>query len=258
MSVPIINMKEKFNRPLPSAHWDKIAPIYEDVTGHTLDLGRNIVSRIIKMTGCLYGSSVLDIGCGTGTLSIPFTELGYQVTAVDSSPVMCLQTQKKSDINANLIIVYGDFHEITGQFDLVCAGFCPEITSLEAILMMENLSRKFCAIVTSNPGPVQEIKSFVWKKVTGDEFVEQGHADAMVDILKKSGRKITVSQCPHNVTIKNPQASLTEVYSSILAEKGYSREDVISVIDEFFSNHPQKKDLIQFEKNIRIISWRKQ
>ncbi|MBQ3055267.1 MAG: class I SAM-dependent methyltransferase [Oscillospiraceae bacterium] len=40
--------------------------------------------------------SVLDLGCGTGTLSLLFSERGYEVIGVDASPEMLAQAQVKA------------------------------------------------------------------------------------------------------------------------------------------------------------------
>lgn len=41
-------------------------------------------------------SSVLDLGCGTGSLSVLLAEQGHEVTAVDLSPRMLEQAQRKA------------------------------------------------------------------------------------------------------------------------------------------------------------------
>ena len=41
-------------------------------------------------------AAILDIGCGTGSLSLLMAELGYQVTAIDFSPAMIAQAEAKA------------------------------------------------------------------------------------------------------------------------------------------------------------------
>jgi ubiquinone/menaquinone biosynthesis C-methylase UbiE len=41
-------------------------------------------------------SAILDLGCGTGSLSVLLSELGYTVTGVDISPAMIAQAEHKS------------------------------------------------------------------------------------------------------------------------------------------------------------------
>jgi len=42
------------------------------------------------------GTELLELGCGTGTLSFPLASLGFQVTAVDISPVAIAEARRRS------------------------------------------------------------------------------------------------------------------------------------------------------------------
>jgi len=43
-----------------------------------------------------YYATVLDIGCGTGSLSVALAGLGHKVTGIDLSPLMIPQAQAKA------------------------------------------------------------------------------------------------------------------------------------------------------------------
>lgn len=54
------------------------------------------IDRMLKKHGCP-GKRLLDLGCGTGSISIPLAQKGYQVTGVDLSEEMLAVAREKSD-----------------------------------------------------------------------------------------------------------------------------------------------------------------
>lgn len=65
--------------------WDDIAAGFDEfVTPETLVLGKEIVRRV----GIRPGAGVLDVGAGSGALSIPAAMIGADVLATDIAPAM--------------------------------------------------------------------------------------------------------------------------------------------------------------------------
>jgi ubiquinone/menaquinone biosynthesis C-methylase UbiE len=89
---------------------------------------------------------VLDLACGTGNLSIEFSELGYNVTGIDISEKMLGVAEKKAKekslkiefINQN----FQNFNYLTDAFDVViCSSF-----AFNYILKEEDLVKVFSSI----------------------------------------------------------------------------------------------------------------
>ncbi len=78
------------------------------------------------------GKRLLDLGCGTGTLSIPLSVQGYNITGVDLSEEMLAIAQAKS-IEAGVQIAYyqQDMRELEGfePFDII-GVFCDSLNYL--------------------------------------------------------------------------------------------------------------------------------
>ncbi|MEX0869741.1 MAG: methyltransferase domain-containing protein [Nitriliruptoraceae bacterium] len=65
--------------------WDTVADGFDEhVTPRTLELGEHIVSRL----GLSPGVRVIDIGAGSGALSLPAARAGAEVLAIDIAPTM--------------------------------------------------------------------------------------------------------------------------------------------------------------------------
>lgn len=60
------------------------------------------IDRMLKKNGCI-GKKLLDLGCGTGDITIPLAEKGYQITAVDCSAEM-LEIGRAKGIEKGLAI----------------------------------------------------------------------------------------------------------------------------------------------------------
>lgn len=62
---------------------------YDQLTSHTIEQISNI----------LVNGSVIDYGAGTGRLSIPLSQQGYQITSVEQSPEMAEILMQNRDLN---------------------------------------------------------------------------------------------------------------------------------------------------------------
>lgn len=78
--------------------WDKEAPQFDNEPDHGLHnpATRKAWKTLLQETIIPTTNKVLDIGCGTGSLSLLLAELGYQVTGADLSPNMLAIAQEKS------------------------------------------------------------------------------------------------------------------------------------------------------------------
>lgn len=100
---------------------------YYDILTSNIDYKKRAgyFNEIIKKFGGKQGGLLLDLACGTGSLSEEFDNLGYDVIAVDNSPEMLgTAMDKKFENGKNIQYVCQDMRELNlfGNNDItVCA-----------------------------------------------------------------------------------------------------------------------------------------
>lgn len=86
-------------------------------------LGSFEKNQVVPLLGEIKGKKILDVGAGTGRLSVHFAKAGAQVVALDLSERMLMELYKK---NKTIQTVAGDAESLPfpdGSFDVVAAAF---------------------------------------------------------------------------------------------------------------------------------------
>jgi SAM-dependent methyltransferase len=108
-------------------YWDERASSFDDEPDHGLtnERVRSAWSRRLAEWLPELPSTVVDLGCGTGSLAVLVAEAGHEVVGVDLSPAMLEQAQIKAHAASRSIrFVVGDAADpalAAGTFDVVLA-----------------------------------------------------------------------------------------------------------------------------------------
>jgi ubiquinone/menaquinone biosynthesis C-methylase UbiE len=108
-------------------HWDNRAANFDDDPCHGLHSSaqRKAWMEILNRLAGPTPISVLDVGCGTGTLSLLFAELGHSVTGIDLAPAMLNRARQKAEqlhLNVRLRLENGAaIQDPDATYDLVIA-----------------------------------------------------------------------------------------------------------------------------------------
>lgn len=100
----------------PSAYGDAIADVYDEWYADATDV-EGTVATIARL-----GTSVLELGVGTGRLAIPLADAGLAVTGIDASTAMVERLHAR---RADIPVVIGDFADVAvdGTYDVVLLAF---------------------------------------------------------------------------------------------------------------------------------------
>jgi ubiquinone/menaquinone biosynthesis C-methylase UbiE len=75
-----------------------------------------LIERLARLANLAPGDAVLDLGCGTGMLAIPFARAGMTVTAMDPEPDMLAATDAAARAaGVAVTLVQGSSYDLTAQ-----------------------------------------------------------------------------------------------------------------------------------------------
>ena len=165
------------------------------------------IELLVNMAGIGEGDSVLDAGCGTGTL-LPFLKKAVQdsgqITALDFAELMIARAKEKNQHFTGISYVVGDIESFTTDtpFDkIVCLNFFPHIADKSTF--------------------VQKMKTLL---------KEGGSLIIMHDISRKAVNAIHRG-C---ATVQKDVLAESEFVAALLAEVGYTVESVLENDELYF------------------------
>lgn len=158
--------------------WNQRAESFAQNTIKSKDRARTEqVFKFLKYHGALNnGYSVLDIGSGPGSFTIPLAELGNQVLAMDPSPRMLelCRAMISPELTDKIELYEGLWEEIepaslgwVKTFDLVFASMCPGVNELALIEKMMVCSRQWCYISAFAGPRCFEVYDEIFRALTG-------------------------------------------------------------------------------------------
>lgn len=149
--------------------------------------------RFLEYAAIPAGATVLDVGCGPGTLTLPLARSGHQVTAVDFADGMLahLEEQASREGLAGIRTVKAGWEDDWGAFGIDCADVAVASRSiatpdLGAALEKLHLAarQKVCLTVAAGSSPRHDARIF---RALGREYApEFGHVYCM-NILFRMG-----------------------------------------------------------------------
>ena len=161
---------------------------YNSVKSDDWAAGRSILASL----DIAPGKSVLDVGCGPGTVAVPLAMMGNNVTALDPSSSMIEIVKKVSEelslsniTTINMSLEEFDISRYSSSFDVVLSSFSLMVEDIvDALFRLHTLSSEKVAIVWhDHMGTLEQIVSGIWKDLTGLEYVMAPSSLTLYNIL---------------------------------------------------------------------------
>lgn len=191
-------------------YWNARARTYT-----TKDAPNSYTARFLEAAQLLPGDTVLDMGCGTGNLTIPMAEAGHQVLAADFSSGMLAKLEaavQKSGLHGcvrTLQLAWDDDWEAAGlregQFDVCFASRSIATENLLGALSKLDWAARRRACITLPYGASPRTDDRMLKEIGFDVQPSYDGAYALA-MLSALGRLPSVSHIP---------TTRTDVFASI-------------------------------------------
>jgi SAM-dependent methyltransferase len=176
------------------AFYDRVAPVWEDLWGRETKLGQKVAEAL--STAGLVGprDTVLELGCGPGTLALALARKGATVTALDQSAGMiaCLKDRIGPGGLNSVLVEQGDWNDFCPpqRYDLVLAAFFPPAMEPAGLKRLETFSKNRCLVVMNTGRDAFPLRREIWEAVLDVPCPDPGsHLPCLLNWLLSSGRQ---------------------------------------------------------------------
>lgn len=232
------------------AYFEAFAGVYDIFTeGVNYKTRADYILSLLKHNGTEKGT-LLDLACGTGSLTVEFCKKGFEVIAVDlSEDMLLLAREKLAEFGDNVLILCQDMCELD-LFGTVNATVC----SLDSINHLDNLEDVKTAFekvsLFMEPGGVFVFDVNTLYKHTSvladNTFVYESEDAFLVwqNSLQKNGRSVDIMI---DIFTEN-ENGLYERESEDFTETAYSEEEITAALLQAGFTDIEVFDDLSFDK----------
>lgn len=192
------------------------------------------ICSLLSLNG-ISGGLLLDLGCGTGTLSFLLEDKGFDIIGVDpSEDMLSVAIEKKYELNSNAMFLCqsGEVLDLFGTID--CA-----VCSLDAINHIDSLEKIKTAFsrvsLFMNMGGIFifDINTpFKHEKILGNNTFVYDMDEVYCVWQNSVDKENHKTQIDLDFFIKNEDDELFERYSEDFCEYSYNPDDIVKLLHE--------------------------
>ena len=248
--------REERKRPHDQAYWDDFAPRFKKKPGST-----DYEDRFFELAGIKEGEKVFDMGCGSGTLTLPLAQKGHYIVAADFSRGMLDVLEKDihdAGLSHKVQTVQLDWNEDWEKYNLPVCDVAIASRSFivddiyDAVLKLDRMGRRKCIIVE----PLYESSKYNEDigTLTGRRETISGDFTFVLNLLFEMGIAPELRYITMEKTAVFSEAN--EVYEKLPYDPS---DEERKLIDSFIEKHKKEDGLYHIPWNTRwaYVSWEK-
>jgi SAM-dependent methyltransferase len=247
------------------AFYDRVAGIWGDMAGLTADTAAAVARRLVQEKLIRKGKTVLDIGCGPGSLTMALATQRMQVTALDRSGGMIrMVKQKLANQRANsdapaVRTVTGDWRNLPDMpvHDTAIAAFFPEACSSDGIHHMETLAADTCVLILGDGRETFSLRRQIWDRVMPTPCPDSGfHQVCAAGYLSAAGRDPRISRLSIPTTLTVDEAVARTFFNAYFTMFGIPARDLGPAIQKaLFPCLNRGRVCVQGTTHLVIAGW---
>jgi SAM-dependent methyltransferase len=243
------------------AFYDRIAGIWSDMAGITAKTATALAGHLVQEQMIRQGDTVLDIGCGPGTLTVALAKQRMQLTALDSSQGMIRMVKQKLVDRRDLKVypVTGDWQALPDMpvHDTAIAAFFPDACSPEGIHHMETLTADTCVLIMGDGRETFTLRRQIWDRVMPAPCPDSGfHHVCAAGYLSAAGRDPRISRLSIPVDLTVDEAVARTFFNAYFSMFGVPARDLGPAIQEaLFPCLNRGRVCMQGKANLVSVGW---
>lgn len=178
--------------------------------------------------------TLIELGCGTGTLSLLMHEAGYSVIGIDNSIDMLTLAAEKTKDTPDITLLCQDMREL--ELGNTYDGFYCICDSLNYLLSSEDILSAFCGVkkhLRENGIFIFDLKTpYFYEHVLGDQVFCDHQEDCSYTWENSYFEEERINQYDLTVFVKHPDNGLFERFYETHHQKAYPLTEIIDLLSE--------------------------
>lgn len=197
---------------------------------------------------------LVELGCGTATLSILMEKHGYTLTGIDNSPDMLSIASDKLPTNSKINLLLQDMSDLF--LEKCYDGFYCVCDSLNYLLYEEEIRDTFIGIkkhLKANGLLIFDLKTIhFYQNILGDQVFCDHQEDCSYTWENNFFEEDNVNQYDLTLFVKHKDSGLFEKFNEVHHQKAYHLEEIIDLLSQAgleyvtsydaFTTQPARKD----------------